>query len=109
MVRVELYIRDISGHVEVLAALHGQVRLVPPHFLQNERVLDIVGHRVGQYIMVLAAVPPQTRFLTTLRPAAAHSASSRQHVQVLPVIVDLLPMLFSLVPLQLSRSFAVSL
>lgn len=44
-----------SGHFDILASLHGQVGRIAAqaHLLQDVGVLDVVGHRVCQYVMVL--------------------------------------------------------
>jgi hypothetical protein len=44
-----------SRQFEVLAALHGEVGLTlgDSHFLEDVRVLDVIGHGVGQRVVVL--------------------------------------------------------
>ena len=97
----------ISGHIEVLATLHSQVRLVTTHLLQNVRVLNIVRHRVRQSVVMLTSVPHQPR-LSHLQTTPSHTPSG-QHIQILPILIDFLLMLFPLVSLQFSRSFAILL
>ena len=88
----------------MLAALHGQVGWVFAHFLQELGVLDVVGHGIGQYIVVFWSED----YFRTATPVAGRSPSSHD-LQILPVLLDLLPLPLPLLPLQILRVLAVVL